>query len=63
MKQFNVTIICQAWYKSTIEVPDNMTREEAMEYAREHIDEIPIDDGLNYITDSDSLDEENCNFR
>lgn len=62
MKKFNVTVVCQAWYKSTIEVPDNMTREEAMEYAREHIDEIPIIDGLNYISDSDSLDEENCDF-
>lgn len=63
MKQFNITIVCQAWYQSTIEVPDSMTREEAMEYAREHIDEIPITDGLNYITDSDTLDEVNCDFR
>lgn len=31
-------------------------------YAREHIDEIPIGSGLEYIGGSDELDEENCEF-
>lgn len=35
--------------------------EEAIEYAKEHINEIPCGE-LEYISDSDVLDEENCNF-
>lgn len=62
MKTFNVSVQCMATYTSSIEVPDNMTREEAIEYAKEHIDEIPIKSELEYIGDSEELDEENCYF-
>ena len=61
MKRLNVTVTCMAVYNSAIEVPDDMTIEEAIEYAKEHIDEIPIGE-LEYISDSDELDEENCDF-
>lgn len=61
MKRLNVTVTCMAVYNSAIEVPDDMTIEEAIEYAKEHINEIPIGE-LKYISDSDELDEENCNF-
>ena len=61
MKILNVTCICNAVYNSSIEVPDNMTREEAIQYAKEHINEIPCNE-LEYISDSDVLDEENCDF-
>lgn len=61
MKRLNVTVTCMAVYNSAIEVPDDMTIEEAIEYAKEHINEIPIGE-LEYISDSDELDEENCNF-
>ena len=53
MKKLNVTVTCMAVYNSSIEVPDGMTLEEAIEYAKEHI---------NDISDSDELDEENCDF-
>ena len=43
------------------EVPDNMTLEEAIEYAKKHLDEIPCGE-LEYISESDELDEENCDF-
>lgn len=61
MKRLNVTVTCMAVYNSAIEVPNDMTIEEAIEYAKEHINEIPIGE-LEYISDSDELDEENCNF-
>lgn len=61
MKRLNVTVTCMAVYNSAIEVPDNMTIEEAIEYAKEHINEIPVGE-LEYISDSDELDEENCDF-
>lgn len=61
MKKLNVTVTCMATYNSSIEVPDDMTLEEAIEYARENLDEIPLGE-MEYISDSDVLDEENCEF-
>lgn len=61
MKRLNVTVTCMAVYNSSIEVPDGMTLEEAIEYARENLDEIPLGE-MEYIPDSDVLDEENCDF-
>lgn len=60
-KKLNVTVTCMAVYNSNIEVPDDMTLEEAIEYAKVHINEIPIGE-MEYISDSDELDEENCDF-
>ena len=61
MKKLNVTCTCLAVYNSHIMVPDELTIEEAIEYAKEHINEINIGE-LEYISDSDELDEENCDF-
>ena len=61
MKRLNVTCFCTAIYNSSIEVPDNMIIEEALEYAKKHINKIPIGE-LKYVSDSDRLDEDNCNF-
>ncbi len=61
MKRLHVTVQCMAIYESGIDVPDDMSLEEAIKYAKEHIDEIPIG-SLQYIPDSDSLDEDNCDF-
>ena len=61
MKRLNVTVQCMAVYNSSIEVPDNMTLEEAIEYAKKHLEEIPCGE-LECISDSDELDEENCDF-
>lgn len=61
-KTFDVTCTCMAVYTSTIEVPENYTLEQAVAYAKEHIDEIPIDSDLDYICGSDELDEGNCGF-
>lgn len=61
MKVLNVTVQCMAVYNSSILVPDDLTLEEAIAYAKEHIDEIPCGE-LDYISDSDEIDEENCDF-
>ena len=60
MKRLNVTVFCKAVYNGGIDVPDNMTLEEAIEYAKAHLDEIPCGE-LDYVSD-DELDEQNCNF-
>ena len=62
MKTLNVTIVCRAVYNSHTDVPDEMTLEEAIEYAKKHLDECNIETELEYISDSDELDEENCDF-
>ena len=61
MKRLNVTVQCMAVYNSSIEVPEELTFEEAIEYAKNHLDEIPLGE-LEYVSDSDTLDEENCDF-
>lgn len=61
MKRLNVTIQCMAVYNSSIEVPEGMTLEEAIEYAKNHLNEIPLEE-LEYVADSDVLDEDNCDF-
>ncbi len=57
----NVTVTCMAVYNSSIKVPDYLSFEEAIKYAKEHIDEIPCGE-LEYISGSDELDEDNCDF-
>ena len=62
MKTLNLTIVCKAVYNSHIDVPDEMTLEEAIAYAKKHLNECNIETELEYISDSDELDEENCDF-
>lgn len=62
MKTLHVGVFCSAYYNSSIEVPDDMTLEEAIEYARDHIDELSIENGLDYVEGSDDIDEDNCDF-
>ena len=61
-KRLDVICTCMAYYTSSIEVPADYTLEEAIAYAKEHIDEIPIKSDLEYIGESDELDEELCEF-
>lgn len=61
MKRLHLTIQCMAIYESGIDVPDDMTIEEAIEYAKKHLSEVPLG-RLEYISDSDVLDEDNCDF-
>lgn len=61
MKKLNVKVWCTCGYNSSIEVPDEMTLDEAIEYAKEHINNIPLGE-LVYIPESDELNEETCEF-
>lgn len=62
MKRLAVTVNCMAVYNSFIDVPDNMNIDEAIKYAKEHLSDIPSINRLEYVSDSDELDEENCEF-
>lgn len=61
MRKLNVTIECLAMYNSSIMVPSELTFEEAIEYAKKHIAEIPLGT-LECVSESDNLDVENCDF-
>lgn len=56
MKRLVVTVNCMAVYNSFIDVPDGMNIDEAIKYAKEHLSNIPIINGLEYVSDSDELD-------
>lgn len=60
-KTLNVTCSCMATYNSSIEVPADMSLEDAIEYAKEHIDRINVAE-LEYVNDSDSINEASCSF-
>ena len=60
MKKFNVTVGCIGVYCSSIMVPDELTFEESIKYAKEHLGEIPYGE-ITWVEDSD-LDEDNCDF-
>lgn len=62
MKRLAVTVNCMAVYNSFIDVPDSMDIDEAIKYAKEHLSDIPIINRPEYVSDSDELDEENCEF-
>jgi len=61
-KRLDVICTCMAYYTGSIKVPEDYTLEQAIAYAKEHIDEIPIESDLEYIGESDELDEEHCKF-
>lgn len=60
MKTLNVTINCLGVYNSSIQVPDEMTIEEAIKYASQHLEEIPMG-AVEWVGDT-NLDEDNCDF-
>lgn len=62
MKKLNVTIMYSVCGVSSIMVPDDMTLEEAIQYAKDHINEINTPSQADYISDSDIIDEDNCDF-
>ena len=54
-KTLHIRVYCEASYNSKIQVPADLSIEEAFAYANEHLDEIPLTQ-LNYLPDSDNLD-------
>ena len=61
MRKLDVTVQCMATYNSSIMVPKNLSLEEAIVYAKDHINNINITE-LEYISDSDEICEEECQF-
>ena len=60
-RTLDVIVMCQAYYNSSIKVPADLSLKEAIDYAKNHLEDIP-QGTLDYVSDSDQLDEENCDF-
>lgn len=60
-KRLNLTVNCQAVYNSSLLVPANLTFEEAIAYAYQHLDQVPVGP-LEYVGGSETLDTDNCDF-
>lgn len=61
MKRLNLTVNCQAVYNSSILVPANLNFDEAIAYAYQRLDQVPVGH-LEYIGGSETLDTDNCDF-
>lgn len=62
MRGFNVTYSFMSVGTVRIDVPVNLSFDEAIMYAKEHLAEIPLPSNAEYVQDSDIIDEENCDF-
>lgn len=56
-RRLHVRVYVDASYDSELDVPANLNLQDAITYAEEHIDEIPLTT-LNYVPDSDEIDPE-----
>ena len=43
-KTLKMFVICEATYKTTIEVPENFSLEEAIGFAKEHMEDLSVED-------------------
>lgn len=61
-KSFNLTYQYSMIGTVTIDVPENLTLEEAIQYAKDNIEDIPLPTDSSYLTGSCLVDDENCDF-
>lgn len=61
-KKLNISMYSRYVGMTSIEVPDDYTLEQAIAYAKEHIDDIPLPDHGEYVEGQDTIDEDNCDF-
>lgn len=60
-KLLHLTVQCMATYESDFPVPAELNLKEAIQYALDHTDEIPIAP-LTYVEDSDEIDTKSAHF-
>ena len=60
-KLLHLTVQCMATYESDLPVPAELNLKEAIQYALDHTNEIPIAP-LTYVENSDEIDTESARF-
>lgn len=61
MKKLEIAVECRAWYESSIMVPIDMDKKEAIQYAKEHMEDLKIESSLIHLG-NDVIDEKECYF-
>lgn len=61
-KTFNITYQYSMIGTVSIAVPNNMSIDEAIQYAKDKVNELPLPQNAQYVGDSCIVDEENCDF-
>lgn len=61
-KSLHVGVWTSCYYDGWIDVPDDMTLDEAISYARKHVEKIPVEGDMEYIPSNNEIDEESCYF-
>lgn len=54
-RPFHTRIYVDAFYETTVQIPAHFTKEEAIQYVKDHLPDIPLG-SLQYIPDSDEID-------
>lgn len=62
MKRFYFGQYWQVYGTNYMEVPDNFTIEQAIEYVKENWSKVGLSHSANYVTDSDEPEFESCKF-
>ena len=51
MRIARFTVMCNAIYKSSLEIPDEVPKGEELNYIREHLEKCNIEDDLRWVSD------------
>ena len=62
-KRFYFNQVWQMYGKTSVEVPEDYTIEQSIEYVKAHWDDIPLAGIAEYLAESDVPDFECCEFR
>lgn len=61
-KTLRIGMEFKAYGTVEVDVPAELSLEEAAQYCREHTDDIPLPSDWEYVSESEDYDEENANF-
>lgn len=62
MKKFTITVLYTSVGTVTIDVPEEYTLAQAIQWAKENTDQISLPYNAEYVDGSLIIDEENCDF-
>lgn len=62
MKKVTFGVYFEMWGEVTVEVPDDVTEDNVLEYLKKNFDEYPLPEEHEYVSDSAYLDDENIRF-
>lgn len=62
MKTLHLTVFVTSIGDTSIQVPDHLSLDEALQYAMEHMDEVAMPSNLDPAHESMELDVDNCDF-